>query len=91
MATVFCSQFGDVFGLPHRRKTMGVAYRRQATEQGVDENDAAMLVDGNIVNIYIAGDVRHLRHIETIETVALLARRQHVVELPELVERTQIH
>ena len=75
----------------YRCEAMSMADRRQATEQDVDENNAAMFVDRDVMNIDIAGDVGYLRHIEAIKAVALLPGRQHILKLPGLIKRAQIH
>ena len=53
-------------------------------------NDAAMLVDGYIININVTGGVGDLRHIEPVKSIASLSDQQNVLKPPYLIELTQL-
>ena len=55
-------------------EAMSMADRRQATEQDVDENNAAMFVDRDVMNIDIAGDVGTARQERGVMRMARYAR-----------------
>lgn len=49
----------------------------------VDEDEAVVTVDGNLVNVEVPGGVGGARHIEPVELLVRdLAALEHVVEAP---------
>ena len=48
-----------------------------------------MCVDGDVVDIEVAGRVGHLRHVEPVVSLVELAGLEQVLETPELVKRAQ--
>ena len=89
VAAILGREARDERRLPERREAVALRERREAAVRGVDEDDAAALVDRDVVDVEVAGGVRLARHVEAVEAVVQLARRERVVELPELPARAQ--
>ncbi len=87
MAAVLRRQFADERRRPQRAEARPLADRGDAAEQGVDEQRPAVAVDGDVVDVEIAGGVGDPGHVEAIGAVVDPPRRQRVLEPPQLVER----
>src|SRR6185437_2812599 len=88
MATVFRREFGNEGRLPENTEGMSGTQRGEAGIECVDENDAAVGHDADIVRIEIAGRVRHARYVVAVGALLRLrAGREHVLKPPELEER----
>ena len=55
----------------------------------VDEHHPAARLDGDVVDVEVAGGVADAGHVEAVVALVELAGREHVLEAPELVERAQ--
>ena len=88
MAAVLGGQPAQERRPPQRREAVALVERRQAAEARVDEDDPAAGLDGDVVDVEVAGGVADARDVEPIAALVELARPQDVLEAPELVERT---
>ena len=66
---------------------MGVAERCQTPKQRVHENHPTARFDGDVVNIQIACRVAHLGDKESIVARNVVARLNHILKSPHLVQR----
>ena len=62
MAAVLGREPGDEGRLPERLEAVRLAGRRDAGEQRVGEDDAAVAVEGEVVDVEVAGVMGELRH-----------------------------
>ncbi len=69
---------------PDRPERVAHARHRQAGELGVDEDDAVIRVDGDLVPVEVAGVLGVAREVERVEMlVGELARPEHVLKPPD--------
>ena len=87
VAAVLGGELRDEGRPPQRREAVRRARPRQAGEERVDEDRPPARVDRDVVDVEVAGGVAHLRHVEPVVARLRLARAEHVLEAPELVER----
>ena len=87
MAAVLRRQFTDERRFPHRPEAMPFAGGGETAEQGIDENHPAVGVDGDVVDVEIAGGVADLGNVEPVVALVCLSRCQRVLEPPELIQR----
>jgi hypothetical protein len=70
---------------------VSLAEYRETREAGVDEHHAPGAVDGELVDVEIAGDLAVARHVQPVEMlVGALGAHQDVFQAPDLVDRRHI-
>ncbi len=85
MAAILGGQLAQECRPPERCEARAVGQRRNAAELGGDEHGSAVVVDGDVVDVQVAGGVRYLGHIEPVVPLVKLAAPQKVLETPELI------
>ena len=92
MATVLRREPADEAGLPQRLEAVHGIGTGQAGIFGVDEHDAVVAVDGDLVDVEVAGGLGIARHIEPVELlVGHLARAKHILQAPDLRDRRHVN
>ena len=80
VAAVLRRELGDEGRPIERHEAVAVADRGEAAEQRVDEQQPAVGVDREVVDVEIAGDVAQPRHVEPVVALVELARGKRVLE-----------
>lgn len=86
VAAVLGHDVVDELRLPHRQEGVLGVQRGQAVEAGDDEERRAVRGFVNVVDVHLARGVGVDRDVDGVVAVMDLARRQVVLETPELVE-----
>jgi hypothetical protein len=76
---------GDPRRAPEGAEAVGFADGGEAGEEGVDEDRAALTVDGDVVDVEVAGGVADRWDIKAVVAVVALARGEVILEAGELV------
>lgn len=85
MAAVFRRELGDEAGLPQRLEAMHGVEGGKAGIFGIDEDDAVIAVDGNLMNVEVACGLGIAWHIQPIELlVSHLSLLEDVLQTPNL-------
>ena len=63
------------------------AQRGEAREQRIDEHDAPVRHDADIVDVEVAGGVGDARYVVAVGVGAVVLAWQHVLEAPDLEQR----
>ena len=72
-------------------EALRLRHRGKAGKKRVDEDRPSGRVDTKIMGIEIAGGVGRLRYEQPVIALRQLARRQRILEPPQLVERRHPH
>jgi hypothetical protein len=75
---------------PERPEAVRLRERRQAAKEGVDEHQPPVCVDGEVVDVEVAGGVADLWYVEAVVAVLLFAGGKDVLEAPDLVEAAEV-
>ena len=92
MATVLRREPADEAGLPQRLEAVHGIGAGEAGIFGVDEHDAVVAINGDLVDVEVAGGLGIARHKKPVELlVGHLARAKHVLQAPDLRDRRHVN